>query len=62
VSKLHALGPYPLYHFIDEIERGADVRDRLEVYARLPAGFIKAYRGDVFPPSVHVIVGEGAEG
>jgi hypothetical protein len=25
-------------------------------------GAIKAYRGDVFPPSVHVIVGEGVEG
>jgi hypothetical protein len=29
VSKLHALGPYPFYHFFDEIERGADVRDRV---------------------------------
>ena len=62
VSKLHALGRYPFYHFIDEIERGADVRDLLEIYASLPPGFIKAYGGDVFPPSVHFIVGEGAEG
>ena len=62
VSKLHALGPYPFYHFIDEIERGANVRDHLELYASLPPGFIKAYGGDVFPLSVHVIVGEGAEG
>jgi len=59
VSKPHALGPYPFYHFIDEIERGANV---LELYASLPPDFIKAYRGDVFPPSAHVIVGEGAEG
>jgi hypothetical protein len=60
VSKLHE--PYPFYHFIDEIESGAKVRDLLELYASLPPGFIKACRGDVFPPSVHVIVGEGAEG
>jgi len=49
-SRLHALGPKPLYHFLDEVERGAPLRAHLEEYASLPADFIKANRGDEFLP------------
>jgi hypothetical protein len=37
--KLHRLGPKPLFHFLDEVERGADVRAHLEAYAELPGDF-----------------------
>ena len=46
--RLHALGPRPLFHFLDELERGADLRARLEQYAALPADLIRAYGGQ--PP------------
>jgi hypothetical protein len=52
---LHALGPKPLFHFLDEVERGADPRSHLERYAALPADFIKANAGDRFAPSLHCI-------
>jgi hypothetical protein len=48
--RLHALGPKPLFHFLDEVERGADLRSHLERYAALPADFIRAYGGDRFAP------------
>jgi hypothetical protein len=52
---LHSLGPKPLFHFLDEVERGADLRSHLERYAALPADFIKANAGDRFAPSLHCI-------
>jgi hypothetical protein len=48
----HALGPAPLFHFLDEVERGADLRSHLEEYSQLPVDFVKANRGDQFPPIV----------
>jgi hypothetical protein len=55
VTRLHDLGPKPLFHFLDEVERGADPRSHLERYAALPADFIKAHAGDRFAPSLHCI-------
>jgi hypothetical protein len=55
--RLHGLGEKPLFHFIDEVERGADLRQHLERYAALPAAFIKANDGDRFAPIVHVVDG-----
>jgi hypothetical protein len=46
--RLHSLGPKPLFHFLDEVERGANLRAHLEKYAELPADFIKTNRGDEF--------------
>jgi hypothetical protein len=46
--RLHALGEKPLFYFLDEMDRGADLRESLEIYAALPAGLIKAYNGDKF--------------
>lgn len=57
VELLHNLGPAPLYHFLNEVERGAPVCPHAERYAALPADFIKANGGDRFPPPVHVIGG-----
>jgi hypothetical protein len=57
VARLHKLGPYPLFHFINEIEAGAGIRDTLETYSRLPADFIAAYGGSEFSPLFHVIDG-----
>jgi hypothetical protein len=54
-SRLHSLGPKPLFHFVDEVERGAHPRSHLERYAALPADFIKANAGDRFAPSLHCI-------
>jgi hypothetical protein len=55
--RLHGLGERPLFHFLDEFERGADLRPHLERYAALPAAFIKANGGDRFVPALHVIDG-----
>jgi hypothetical protein len=58
-ARLHALGLKPLYHFLDEVERGADLRSHFEKYAALQADIILAYGGDRFPPALHVIGGGG---
>jgi hypothetical protein len=55
--RLHALGPKPLYHFLDEIARGAPLVPTLETYAALPADFIKANGGDKFAPPLFAIGG-----
>jgi hypothetical protein len=52
--RLHALGPRPLFHFLDEAERGAPLRPHLEAYAALPADFIRAPDGDRFQPPVAI--------
>lgn len=56
-AALHELGPRPIYEFLREVEAGADLRARLEVYARLPAGFIRANDGDKFPPAAFAVTG-----
>lgn len=53
--RLHALGPKPLFHFLDEVERGAPLRAHLETYAELPADFIKANGGDQFMPRAFLV-------
>jgi hypothetical protein len=58
-ARLHALGPKPLFHFLDELERGADLRISLERYSRLPAEFVAAYGGRDFPPPAFAIKGGG---
>jgi hypothetical protein len=54
---LHALGPRPIYEFLVEVESGADIRTRLEAYARIPADFVRANGGDQFPPVVFAVDG-----
>jgi hypothetical protein len=39
------------------VEAGADLRACLEVYARLPAGFVRANGGDQFPPAAFAVTG-----
>jgi hypothetical protein len=56
-AALHELGPRPIYEFLREIEDGADLRARLEVYAALPAGFVRANGGDKFPPAAFALMG-----
>jgi hypothetical protein len=48
-GRLHALGPRPTYEFLKEVAAGADLLDRLEVYARLDPDFIRAFGGDILP-------------
>jgi hypothetical protein len=57
VGLLHDLGPRSLYEFIRELEQGADLRDRLETYARLPRNFIAACGGDLLPPAARLLGG-----
>lgn len=47
-QRLHALGPKPLFHLLDEVERGAPLRAHLEEYARLPVDLIRTFNGDEF--------------
>lgn len=56
-TALHALGPRPIYEFLREIEAGADVRARLEIYAALPVGFIRENGGDQFQPVAYAVAG-----
>jgi hypothetical protein len=56
-AALHELGPRPIYEFLREVEAGADVRARLEAYARLPAGFVRANGGDKFPSAAFAVTG-----
>jgi hypothetical protein len=58
-TRLYAPGPKPLFHFLDEVERGAPLRPHLERYAAFPAEFIKANRGDQFAPVIHIVDGDG---
>jgi hypothetical protein len=53
--RLHGLGEKPLFHFLDEVERGADLHPHLERYVALPADFINANGGNRFTPSMHCI-------
>jgi hypothetical protein len=57
VEKLAQLGPRPLLEFLREIDRGADVFERLAVYAELPGEFIRANDGDKFLPPLFAIEG-----
>jgi hypothetical protein len=50
IRQLHRLGERPLFHFIDELERSAPLREPLEIYATLDPDFIKALGGDRFVP------------
>jgi hypothetical protein len=54
-ERLHALGPRPLFHLLDEVERGAGPRASLEAYAALPVYLIRAHGGDRFGPRVYVL-------
>ncbi|MGC1861907.1 MAG: hypothetical protein WA733_12485 [Methylocystis sp.] len=56
-AAFHRLGERPLYEFLREIEAGADLRARLEVYAAIPAGFVRANGGDKFPPAAFAVTG-----
>jgi hypothetical protein len=55
--RLHALGEKPLFHLLDEVERGAPLRQRLEKYAKLPPNFIRSHGGDRFAEPLFVIDG-----
>ncbi len=57
VTALHALGPRPLYELLREVEAGADLHERLEVYARLPIVFLRANDGDKLPQTAFAIRG-----
>jgi hypothetical protein len=48
--RLHRLGAKPLFHFLDELAHGADLRASLENYASLDPALIAAYGGDRFLP------------
>ncbi|MGA2638447.1 hypothetical protein [Methylocella sp.] len=54
-GKLHSLGPYPLAQFLKDIDRVAGVRETLEIYASLPADFIRDLGGDQFAPALFTV-------
>ena len=54
---LHTLGPRPLFHYLDEVECGRDLREHLEAYARLDPHIVAALGGSHFGPAVFVIEG-----
>jgi hypothetical protein len=54
---LHALGPRPLFHYLDEVERGYPLCEHLEAYALLDPGVVAALGGTHLGPPVYVIEG-----
>jgi hypothetical protein len=46
-ARLHALGPRPTYELLRELAAGADLLNRLEVYARLDPDMVRALGADV---------------
>ena len=55
--QIHALGERPLYELFLELERGAELHDTLERYARLfpLAEFIAAFGGDRLPARARAV-------
>ena len=47
-TRIHALGPRPLYELMRELCDGHDLIDALERYARLDPGVVRALGGDAF--------------
>jgi hypothetical protein len=47
--QIHRLGERPLFELFRELDAGAPLWPRLEVYATLPADFIAAWGGDTLP-------------
>jgi hypothetical protein len=47
---LHALGPRPTFELLREILNGADLVERLPVYARINPEILYALGGDSMPP------------
>ncbi len=48
-GRIHRLGPRPLFELLNELAAGADVVERLERYAALPADFIREHGGSELP-------------
>ena len=57
--RLHALGERPLFHYLDEVERGYPLRAHLEAYGRLDPDVVAALGGTRFGPPVLVEGGRG---
>lgn len=58
--RLHALGERPLYEMLREVIGGADLAQRLEVYARIDPAVLAALGGVALPP-VARLVGEALQ-
>jgi hypothetical protein len=56
-ERLHALGPRATFELLLELIEGADVVERLEVYAGIDRDFLLALGGDALPPHVREIGG-----
>jgi hypothetical protein len=54
-SRLHPLGPRPLFELLVEIDRGADLHSRLEAYARIDRRVLRTLGGDKLPPSTRLV-------
>jgi hypothetical protein len=54
-ARVHDLGPRPLAELFLELLVGADPVERIEVYAALPADFIRALGGDRLPASARAV-------
>jgi hypothetical protein len=53
-GRLHSLGPRSTYELLRELNRGAPLA-RLEAYAALDPGVVRALGADVLPPILRVI-------
>jgi hypothetical protein len=48
-TRLHQLGPRPLFELLAEAVQGAPILDRLEVYGRLDPATVRALGADALP-------------
>ena len=49
-TRIHALGPRPLYHLLSELASGAEVTERIEEYAAIDPEVLRLLGGSQFPP------------
>jgi len=47
-SRIHRLGPRPLFELFCEIGHEGEALNRIEVYAKLDADIVRAFGGDSF--------------
>jgi hypothetical protein len=60
-EQIHALGVWPLFELLREVEAGANLRERLEDYARLDPEILRLNGSDRLPPLLSLVKRDARE-
>jgi hypothetical protein len=60
-EQIHALGVWPLFDLLREIEARANLRERLEDYARLDPKILRLIGSDRLPPGLKLVERDAQE-